>query len=51
MFDPSMPDTFTHELMPTKNYYMTEAEKVEEEIDYEKLDEPQKFDLFKRELK
>lgn len=51
MFNPNMSDMFTHELMPTKHYYMTEAVKEEEEIDYNKLDERQKFILFKNELK
>lgn len=42
---------YMHELMPTKNYYMTEDVPEQEDIDVEKLDEEQKAELWKKELK
>ena len=46
----NLPDQYHHELMPTTSYYLTKEEEKEEEVDYEKMNESQKFDLFKNEL-
>lgn len=51
MYNPNMPEGYTHELMPTRNYYMTEDYKEEEQIDYDKLTEEEKINLFKEELR
>jgi hypothetical protein len=51
MYNTGMQETFHHELMPTKHYYMTEDVKEEKPIEPEKLNEEEKVQVFKQELK
>ncbi|CAI2368037.1 unnamed protein product [Moneuplotes crassus] len=51
MYGQNLPEQYHRELEITRDYYMTHEEKPDEKIDYDKMTENQKFDLFKSELR